>query len=732
MPQVSVVIPVFNAARVISAALRSVFAQTFSDFEVIVVDDGSEDLPELTATLAAFEGRIQYLRQPNGGPAKARNTGIAHATGNLVAFLDADDEWQPEKLARQVEYFSRYPETGLLHTGVIDGTGDGNAVDGPPRHAFCDLYHTRFDINTLTVMMPRRVLIDAGGFDERREVHVEDWDLWLRVAAHHPIGFISTPLAYHRPGGLMSSQIDRTYVAQTLVMEKNRELCAQACAQHRAAPARCERMRRHVLHRAWAHSRLEAGDRAGARAQLRLALARSPLDGWSLRMYLASFASEQWRARLRRLVKTRPTEAAKLSTLPSLPKRAKPVSLVHDTIYRRTRRELISRMNDVEDAVSRKTQRRKRVMFEAASPMSFAIFRPLYERLKNDPRIELWFTSYGTVWEPNQIFYSHGVTENVVSPATATWLKVDAYVNADFWDMTWLRRRTRRIHLFHGVAGKYELDAPIDLAPAIAGFDSLLFVNADRREKYVQAGLVPDDEFRAPLVGYPKLDRLVDGSFDRGGIARTLALDSDVPTIIYAPTWSPYSSLHTMGIEIVERLAAEGLQVIVKLHDRSYDLRERGSGGIDWAARLAVYDGHPRVRIARDSDSCPFLVVADAMVSDHSSIAFEYMLLDRPIVIVDRPSLIERANVSQDKVARLRSAAAVVQDPKAVCAAILESLQSPHQRSTERQRTASELFYKPGTATDRALAIVYRLLELSIPSPVRPAQEAAQYLAAAG
>jgi glycosyltransferase involved in cell wall biosynthesis len=188
MPHVSVVIPVFNAAALVASALRSVFAQTFADFEVILVDDGSEDREALDAALAEFSGRVRQIRQPNGGPAMARNTGIAAATGELVAFLDADDEWLPEKLARQVEYFGRYPQTGLLHTAVVHGTRHGGACDGPPRSAFCELYHTDFFINTLTVMMPRRVLEEVGGFDERREIHVEDWDLWLRTAARHPIG----------------------------------------------------------------------------------------------------------------------------------------------------------------------------------------------------------------------------------------------------------------------------------------------------------------------------------------------------------------------------------------------------------------------------------------------------------------------------------------------------------------------------------------------------------------
>ena len=300
MACVSVVIPVFNAATLVGTALRSVFAQTFRDFEVIVVDDGSEDHLELNQTLAGWAGRIQYIRQPNGGPASARNTGIAHSTGQLIAFLDADDEWLPEKLARQVEYLQQYPETGLLHTGVAGSATASTAVPGAPRNAFCELFHTAFFVNTLTVMVPRRVFAVVGGFDERREIHIEDWDLWLRIAAQYPMGYIGEPLAFHRPGGLMSRQIERTYAAQALVIDKSKALCHRACATHRSAPDRCERTRRHVLHRDWGCDRLLAGDRRGAREQLRLALAYSRWDARTRLLFLSTFAGDRWRRRGRR------------------------------------------------------------------------------------------------------------------------------------------------------------------------------------------------------------------------------------------------------------------------------------------------------------------------------------------------------------------------------------------------------------------------------------------------
>ena len=164
----------------------------------------------------------------------------------------------------------------------------------------CELFHTAFFVNTLTVMVPRHVVAEVGGFDERREIHIEDWDLWLRIAAQYPIGYIGEPLAFHRPGGWMSRQIERTYAAQALVIDKSKALCHGACATHRGAPERCERKRRHVLHRDWGSDRLLAGDPQGAREQVGLALACSPWDARTGLLFLSTFAGDRWRRRGRR------------------------------------------------------------------------------------------------------------------------------------------------------------------------------------------------------------------------------------------------------------------------------------------------------------------------------------------------------------------------------------------------------------------------------------------------
>ena len=191
--------------------------------------------------------------------------------------------------------------------------------------------------------------------------------------------------------------------------------------------------------------------------------------------------------------------------------------------------------------------------------------------------------------------------------------------------------------------------------------------------------------------------------------------------MLYAPTWSPYSSLHTAGEALIEELARLGVNVIVKLHDRSCDHSARGAGGVDWPARIAQLARQWPVVLAPGADASPYLFAADALVTDHSSVGFEYTLLDRPIVVIDCPELIDKARVSADKVQLLRSAADVVSDGAAAARGAADALQHPERLRERRRLIANELFYCPGGATARAVACLYDLLALAAPAAIRDA-----------
>jgi CDP-glycerol glycerophosphotransferase len=391
-------------------------------------------------------------------------------------------------------------------------------------------------------------------------------------------------------------------------------------------------------------------------------------------------------------------------------------NLLHDTVYRRARTTVIATVHAVDDVATGVARSRSRILFEAASPMSLAVFQPVLDRLQHDPRIELWFTTSDRSWNASKLFLPVGIPGRVITSRAARWRKFDAYINADFWNMTWLPRRTERIHLFHGVAGKYGLDAPTRIAPVVATFDCLMFPNRDRLRRYAEAGLTDPDGGNAALIGFPKVDCLVDGSLDRRAIERDLGLDPARATVMYAPTWSPYSSLNSAGREIIARLGRENVNLIVKLHDRSYDPSPRGSGGVDWRRELNAFARRYGIHVAESADASPYLFVSDAIITDHSSVGFEFMLLDRPIVAIDCPALIERASVNPDKVRLLRSAADVVADGAEAAVTALRALHRPDRLGGRRREIAADLFYGAGGATGRAVQRIYDLISLAAPA----------------
>jgi CDP-glycerol glycerophosphotransferase (TagB/SpsB family) len=154
--------------------------------------------------------------------------------------------------------------------------------------------------------------------------------------------------------------------------------------------------------------------------------------------------------------------------------------------------------------------------------------------------------------------------------------------------------------------------------------------------------------------------------------------------------------------------------VIVKLHDRSMVPHSTYTDDIDWPAELRRFERHPRFALARAADAGPFLSAADVLVTDHSTVGFEFALLDRPIVVYDVPELKRAARIDDEKWDLLRAMSDVVDSPATLRAAVLSSLADP-SRLQEARRPAQVLFAYPGSATPRAMAVIYDLLEMEQP-----------------
>lgn len=199
-PEVSVIIPTYNRHAMVREAITSVLAQRDANFELIVVDDGSTDG---TGTMLAELKGVTVERTAHRGPATARNRGVALAHAPLLAFLDSDDLWAPEKLHRQLAFMGEFPDCVISQTTEI-WIRDGRRVNPGLRHRkrsgdiFLDSLHTCL-ISPSAVMMRTELFRALGGFDEDLAA-AEDYDLWLRILLDHEVGFLDEPLVTRRAG----------------------------------------------------------------------------------------------------------------------------------------------------------------------------------------------------------------------------------------------------------------------------------------------------------------------------------------------------------------------------------------------------------------------------------------------------------------------------------------------------------------------------------------------------
>lgn len=293
-PLISVVIPAHDAETHLAETLASALAQRGRfELEVIVVDDGSRDA---TCALAESFPGVRLIRQANAGPSAARNRGIAAARGGLVAFLDADDLWTPDKLAVQLAVLDAHPRAALVFGDCRLFWDDGEAArtmleeyrltpaGGGETAQIDDPYPSLLTCNyvaTSSALVRKDALLATGGFDESMRL-VEDLDLWLRLALHHPFAY-TTRLCEHKrqhPSGVSNAE-EPMALAYIALLRRQRKSCAETLDRHDIRVEPLIAAEYNLL----GDRRERAGDAPGARRFYRLALA----EGLALRplYYLA-------------------------------------------------------------------------------------------------------------------------------------------------------------------------------------------------------------------------------------------------------------------------------------------------------------------------------------------------------------------------------------------------------------------------------------------------------------
>lgn len=239
MPLISVVIPAYNAEKTIRTTIESVLSQTFSDFELIIINDGSQDTTlEIIASI--IDNRIKVISQPNSGPQKSRNRGISEAQGEYLAFLDADDLWTPEKLELQLKALQANPDAALAYswTNWIDETGQflrRGAYINATGNVYEKLLLIDFVESGSNPLVARKALDNIGHFDESL-VGGQDWDMWLRIAARYPFTVVTSPQILYRKypnSNSWSNNVERQELGFRRVIEKALTHAPEAIQQQR-------------------------------------------------------------------------------------------------------------------------------------------------------------------------------------------------------------------------------------------------------------------------------------------------------------------------------------------------------------------------------------------------------------------------------------------------------------------------------------------------------------------
>lgn len=345
-----------------------------------------------------------------------------------------------------------------------------------------------------------------------------------------------------------------------------------------------------------------------------------------------------------------------------------------------------------------------RILFTGYAPVHFQCFKPLYDRLAANPGIELQVSGGTRSKSLNALggyLYDHEAMYRQFELPEGSVLPVASLAKADY-DVIFSantrriepRRVERRIQIFHGLSFRNRA-----IRPETEGADHYFLLGPYMKRGFEAAGILAPGDSRGVEIGFPKTDRLLDGSLKREDVLARHGISGDRPVVLYAPTGERRNSLETMGEELIAKLnAVDRYDVLVKPHDHPHS-------SIDWWSRLGPLENE-HVRLVREVDVIPALSIADLLLTDASSVANEFALVDRPIVFLDVPELIE---LTRQKGARIdletwgRKGGVVVPDVNAAIEAVEAGLAAPAERSEVRRAIADDLFFNPGHATGSAM-----------------------------
>lgn len=348
---------------------------------------------------------------------------------------------------------------------------------------------------------------------------------------------------------------------------------------------------------------------------------------------------------------------------------------------------------------------KKRILFTGYAPIHFICFLPVYRRLSADPRVEIFLSGGFKEAHDDEVSYRlegfydpFPVDKDHVIPIERVRKEhFDVLVSAHLSDTLFPKSVDKKVQIFHGVSFKN-----LAVREKALRYDMLCLPGLYHSELYRKSGFIRADGSLCLLTGVPKTDPLVSGELDRDALLSGIGVDPGRPTLLFAPTGDKHNALDTMGVEAIQAIKKTGeWNLLVKPHDHP-------KRDVDWFKELAPLEGD-LVRLVRDKDIIPYLHAADLLITDASSVAVEYTLMDRPIVFIDVPKLfkkLQKRAPALDLDTYGRKIGVVVKKPEELVAAVAESLAHPEREAAIRGAMARHVFYAPGRAADNVAGVV--------------------------
>lgn len=353
--------------------------------------------------------------------------------------------------------------------------------------------------------------------------------------------------------------------------------------------------------------------------------------------------------------------------------------------------------------------------------MNYVMFDPVYQKLRDRPDVNIsistgryrkkpvlgWLNPKNPEFRNENVFGEFDIDpEHLIKTSRKDERPYDVYVSSNQDSKMQPPNSKVSVQIYHGVSFRN-----FAVTAGYLRFDKLFFPGRYMMEKYIEQGILEPGDPRIELMGMPKVDQLLDGTYEKEKVLRGLGLDPSVPTVLWCPTGARHNSFETLGRAGMDAIQNAGFNLIVKLHDHPHLAKGQTREEVLSYAREGLGE---RGRLEDRSDVAPLLVAADLLVTDASSVAYEFCLLDRPIIFVDVPKLLAaRAGMegsAMDTASHGRRVGRIVDGAEELGRSIGEELASPGRLAAERKAAAEHIFHEPGTATRR---MAERLVELA-------------------